>query len=571
MPRSPDFLIYGVNDKPPLVKLLLLGFQHVLLMAVYLVIVVLVVREAHAPEEIIRSAISMGMIALAISTVLQALTKGPIGSGYLAAPVVSAIFLEPSLLAAHKGGLALVFGMTIFAGIIEIIMSRFIHRLRAFFPPGISGLIITIVGIQLGILSISKMFEINIAPHSYIHEEVFIAGLTLFIMISLSVWWHGAARLMCSFWGLTIGFLIALVFGLIPQTSLQTFRDIPFFAFPHFNYISYHFDTTLIVPFLIAGIAASLRTVGVITTCQRINDADWKRPNIKTIEGGMLADSIGCLLAGLFGVPGINTSPSLVGLSKAAGATSRYIAFSVAFILVVLAFLPQITNIFLILPPYIIGAALLFTSSFMIVGGIQIMGARNIDTRMTYVIGLALLFGISRRVFPHFYESLPYVVQLFSNTTLSLTIVIAIVLNLIFRIGIKQKATLEFEGIEKISLNQVRDFIIQRGSGWDIDQELLERCVITATSVIKHLREANLILYGIKITIVYDQIDLVIAINYRGDLLVLPFVGQQKEVLLEEESFAYGLGDFLTGVYPDRFEAKKVNEESIITFGFVTA
>ena len=45
------------------------------------------------------------MIALAIATALQALCRGPVGSGYLAAPVFSAMYLGPCLLAAHAGGL----------------------------------------------------------------------------------------------------------------------------------------------------------------------------------------------------------------------------------------------------------------------------------------------------------------------------------------------------------------------------------------------------------------------------------------------------------------------------------
>ena len=42
-----------------------------------------------------------------------------------------------------------------------------------------------------------------------------------------------------------------------------------------------------------------LRTVGVITTCQKINDSDWRRPDLGPIQGGILADGIGCVVGGL--------------------------------------------------------------------------------------------------------------------------------------------------------------------------------------------------------------------------------------------------------------------------------
>jgi len=170
-----DDLIYAVDDKPPLIKLLLLGLQHVTLMSVYLVIIVIVVRAADPSIKVAHTAISMGMISLAIATSLQALRKGPLGSGYLAAPVVSAIYLEPSLAAAKLGGLPLIFGMTIFAGIVEIILSRLLYRLRAFFPPGISGFIVSIVGIELGLIGVGQLLN-NAIQNNHFQIESFFAG-----------------------------------------------------------------------------------------------------------------------------------------------------------------------------------------------------------------------------------------------------------------------------------------------------------------------------------------------------------------------------------------------------------
>ena len=99
----------------------------------------IVARAAGVPNATALAIVSLGMIALAISTVLQAIWKGPVGSGYLAVPVFSAIYLAPALLAAKTGGLPAVFGMTMFAGLVEVILSRSLRRLRALFPPAISG------------------------------------------------------------------------------------------------------------------------------------------------------------------------------------------------------------------------------------------------------------------------------------------------------------------------------------------------------------------------------------------------------------------------------------------------
>ncbi len=99
MATRPSNLTYAVDDLPPTGQLVLLGLQQVCLIAIYLVIVVIVVRAAQAPHAVAQSAVSWGMIALGIAAMLQAVWKGPIGSGYLAPSVLSAIYLQPSLLA----------------------------------------------------------------------------------------------------------------------------------------------------------------------------------------------------------------------------------------------------------------------------------------------------------------------------------------------------------------------------------------------------------------------------------------------------------------------------------------
>ncbi len=560
-------LIYRVNDKPPFPKLLLLGLQHVTLMSVYLVIIVIVVRACHLNQTAEIDAVRMGMLALALATTIQAL-RPPFGSGYLAAPVVSAIYLKASMLAASAGGLPLVLGMTIFAGLFEILLSNFLYRLRALFPPGISGFIISIVGIELGLEGLSQFLGIAKPGNADLSKHLFIAALTLSTMIALSVWWQGIVRLMCSFIGLMIGFVAALLLGAIGAERLAAIAEAPYFALPWLHGLSYQFSFSLLVPFFVASIAAALRTIGVITTCQKINDTAWKRPNYPSIKGGVFADGVGCTLAGLMGIPGISTGPSLVGVAKASGATSRMIAFAASGILVIFAFFPKIAALFLIMPMSVIGPALMFTGSFMIVGGIQVMTSRNIDTRMTYIIGFAFLFGLSKELYPAFYASLPNIWQVLASTSLSLSVVIALALNLIFRIGIKREASIIVEKNYQLSDEELRDFLIKRGNAWHVQADIIERSVSTTLQIMQHLRQTHLVQGKIHVMLSFDEVDFVVRVHYRGDLLSLPFANQHKTVFLEEESFSYGLADFLTGVYADRFEQRMVKDEANIYLYF---
>jgi len=76
----PEDLLYRVDELPPWPRLLFLGIQHAMLMSVYLVLIVIVFRHAGASHATTLNALSCGMIALAASTMLQSIWKGPVGS-----------------------------------------------------------------------------------------------------------------------------------------------------------------------------------------------------------------------------------------------------------------------------------------------------------------------------------------------------------------------------------------------------------------------------------------------------------------------------------------------------------
>jgi xanthine permease XanP len=94
--ERPSELTYALNERPPWTHLIGLGLQHVAVMCPYFVMVALVAGAARLTHEAAQSAIGFAMIAVALMTILQSLRLGPVGSGYLCPPVVSAIYLRAS-------------------------------------------------------------------------------------------------------------------------------------------------------------------------------------------------------------------------------------------------------------------------------------------------------------------------------------------------------------------------------------------------------------------------------------------------------------------------------------------
>jgi NCS2 family nucleobase:cation symporter-2 len=528
---------------------LLLALQYAVMISIYLIVVVIVLRHARISDEARVSVIGMALVGAAIGAVLQGLPRGPIGSGFLAPPIYSAIYLGPSILAAEKGGLPLIAGMTIFAGLTEILIGLMLDRLRLIFTPVITGLTVFLVGIQLGVVGIGELLDVGHENLRYFHLHVAVSMLTLGIAVALSIWGRGQAKLLCSLIGLSVGLAGAFLVGLITPNMIAIVRSAPLIAFP-WPQLTYEFDPGLAPAFLAAGIAAAVRTVGVVTTCQRINNVAWRRPDMHNIRKGIMADGIACVIGGLLGAPGMNISPSLVGLSKATSATSRMIGFAAAVILGVIALSPKAAALFLMIPPEVAGAILVFTSSIMISSGMEMILSRPMHTRAVYVVGVSTLLALSRIVFPDYFQGLPTFLEKMTGSALAVGLGAAVLLRLFFLFGLRQKAEATWSSAGD-SIAATLEVLRKQAALWKVAPQTIELCVADAERVLEHIRVAHTEVRDGPLTIVFDGTDLRIDFSIPGEHnLVIssnarPAPDFHREFLNEEAAAHAGLLQFM--------------------------
>ena len=550
MPERPPNLEYGVDEQPPREQIGLLGVQFAVIISVYLVIIVIIVRAAGVPADVATSAVSAGMIALAVGTALQALPRGPIGSGFFAPPVFSAIYLGPSLLAAKIGGLPAVFAMTIFAGAVEIIASRFLDRLRLIIQPTISGLIICVIGLELGIVGMQQSLDVAGSGTAALQWHVLVSLITISVAIGLSVWARGIWRMIASLTALLTGMAASLIVGIYEPGSAARLADSAWLALPSFNHLGYSFEPELIAAFLAAGIAATLRTVGVVTTCQRVNDAAWQEPDYRNIKKGVLADGIGCTLGGLLGTPGMNIAPSLVGVSVAAGVTSRVIAFACAAVLVLMAFLPKVAMAFLVLPMSVAGAILVFTASLMFAAGVQLMTSKPLETRTMFVIGVAILIGLTKETNPEFFERLPEPLHIIGDSVLALSLVAAIGLTLLFRIGRREEELISWHKSDEALAALTKD-LDAHAVDWALTPETIRRVSTNVGQTLHLLKENGMIRRPLVIALRHYHSTVEVEMSYDGKPLTVPDLHSQETEPNEETPAMAGLQRVAIGVYPD--------------------
>jgi xanthine permease XanP len=563
--RRPAYLLYGTADVPPTGVTLLSGVQQVALTSINFVYPLLVCREAGVPQDVVLDVLSVSMIVIALATMLQA-RSGLLGSGLLCPMVPSAIYLVPSLEAARAGGLPLVFGMTVLAGLAEVALSRVVRLLRPLFPPELTGFVVVLIAVTAGSVGIRYALGMRGAEPGH-PADLAVAALSLGAMIALNVWARGLPRLLCVLVGMGIGYAAAVALGRLAGPTLHTVAVAPLVALPQVGHLGWTLDAGLLVPFGIAALAATLKTIGNLTTCQSQLDADWTRPDFRSISGGVLADGVGSVAAGALGTMGVNTGSGNVGLIKATGVASRTVAYALGGLFLVLAFLPKAVAVLALMPEAVMGAALLFSAAFFFINGLQLVTARMLDARKTLVIGLGFMAALAVDFYPAYFRELPPLVRPFASSSLVFGTLVAVALNLAFRLGVRRSQTLTLDPAALVP-GQLAEFMEVQGAAWGARRDVIDRASFNLMQSIETIVESCEPQGPLAVEASFDEFRLDVRVSYVGAPLELPEKRPTNEEIMESEEGQRRLAGFMLRRLADRVQATHRGGRATILFHF---
>jgi xanthine permease XanP len=551
--KRPANLIYDVDDAPPLLVRVGVSLQHIFLMSLGWLYVVVIVNSFGGGQAEAESMIRMSMIAGGLATILQA-NRLLIGSGYFCPLSGSLTYLQPSVLAVRSGGLSVLFGLVAAAGVFTSFLSRITSRLRVLFPPEVTGLMVAMSGLQLVALAVPRFMGYSSPGSPPDPRNVAIGGATLFAMVAATVWHRGKLHVLPILVGLAVGYGLALVSGVLPWRHMMGEFSEPWISLPRRVPVGLGFRWSLLVPFLIAGLTASLKTVGDITLCQKINDADWKRTDMQSVSGGLFANGVGTFFSGLLGGVAQNTVSSSVGLSLATGTTSRSIALPTGLMVMALAFFPRLTAVFATMPLPVMGAMLIYSACFIVLGGFQLLTSRMLDSRRIFAVGVSLIFGLSVEISPDVYRFAPEALRPIFSSSTSLATILLVVLSLLFRLGIAKERRITLPaGTE--SGDFLHSLMEEQGAVWGMRREVEQRAEHAIHEVVTSIVRLNPQVGDMEITLEFDELKLSASIEYRGASLVLADTAPTPEQMATEEGIA-ALSGFLIRTYADRVRVK---------------
>ena len=366
-------LLFDINEKPPIMKWIILALQHVFAMFGATILVPILVNSA-AGETVLT--IPVALVTSGIGTLIYILcTKGKspvyLGSSFAFIAPLAAAFLKGGIGGAMTGVMAVGLIYVIFAIIIKFIGKGWIDKLL---PPVVIGPMIMIIGLGLAPSAIS---QIGLGTGTEIEWRGVIVALVTFLTTAIvMVRAKGFIKIIPFLIGIVTGYILAVILGLVDFTPVAeaSFFSMPSFMVPFVSYMPSFSALLTIAPIALVTMAEH---IGDHTALGTIIEKDLlKDPGL---DKTLLGDGIATFVAGMLGGPANTTygeNTSVVGMTKVA---SVWVIGLAAIFAICLGFLGKFTAIVSTIPNPVLGGVSLLLYGFIAVNGLKVLIENQID------------------------------------------------------------------------------------------------------------------------------------------------------------------------------------------------
>lgn len=431
-------LVYNLNDVPPPPKAALAAFQHVLASIVGIATPSLIIGGVLGLGEHVSYLIAMAFFVSGIATFIQCRRVGPVGSGLLSVQGTSFAFLGAILAAGFavkgQGGtpediLAMIFGLCLAGSVIEIILSRFLDKLKRVITPTVTGVVITVIG-----LSLIKAGFTDFAGGAQAGEDL---GKPLFLLLGLLVvavilvvtfLGNPMLRIAAIMIGLIVGTVVASVFGLVNFGALGSAK---LFALPMPFKYGLDFDFALFVPIAFLYFVTAIETSGDLTANSVISGEPVEGDvYMERIKGGVLGDGVNSAIAAVFNTFPNTTFSQNNGVIQMTGVASRHVGMWIGGMLALMGLFPVIGAFFLIIPKPVLGGATVVLFASIAVAGIRILASQEMTLRRIYIMAVSFGLALGVTLVPDATQHLPNFMKQVFAAPITLAGLSAIILSL---------------------------------------------------------------------------------------------------------------------------------------------
>jgi len=363
------------DERLPLGPTFAYGIQHILTMYGGVIAPPLIVGGAAGLSPAQQGLlVTAALFVSGLATILQSVGVPFFGSQL---PLVQGIsFASVSTMTAvatGSGGLPAVFGAIIVAGVVGLAISPFFSQVVRFFPPVVTGTIITVIGLALFPVAVRWAMGGNAkAPDYGSVANIGLAAATLVVILLLSRLVQGPVSRLSILLGILVGTVFAAVVGKADFSRVGTGSWVAFptpfsFGVPVFQ-LGAIISMTIVILVIMTETTADILAVGEIVG----TDVSPRR-----VGDGLRADMLATSLAPVFNSFPASAFAQNVGVVAITGIKSRWVVTAGGSVLVVLGLLPVLGRVVAAIPLPVLGGA-----GIILFGSVAASGIRPLQGRL---------------------------------------------------------------------------------------------------------------------------------------------------------------------------------------------
>lgn len=418
-----------------------LGLQHVLAMYAGAVIVPLLIGGAlnFTPEEM-TYLVSIDIFMCGVATLLQLTVNKFFGIGL---PVVLGCAIQavsPLILIGSNQGIGAMYGSIIVAGIFIILISGVFSKIKRFFPPVVTGTVITVIGLTLIPVALEKMGGGSKTMTDFGSTKfLLLAFVTIATILIVQIYGIGFMRSIAVLIGLLVGTGLAAFLGMV---NLAPVAEATWFHMPQpFYFGRPTFEWSSILTMILISLVSMVESTGVYFALGEITDKKIQEDDLKR---GYRAEGLAVLLGGIFNTFPYTGFSQNVGLVQLSGIKNRKPIYFSAGFLILLGLLPKIGAVATIIPDPVLGGAMLVMFGMVATQGIRMLAHVDFTNESNLlVVAMSVGLGLGVTVVPELFAGLPETVQLFTSNGIVVASLTSIILNVLFNKKERGKVDLE--------------------------------------------------------------------------------------------------------------------------------
>ncbi|MFP5071722.1 solute carrier family 23 protein [Pseudonocardia nantongensis] len=434
-PRDTADPVHPVDAVPPPGRLAAYGLQHVLAFYAGAVVVpILLANAIGLDERQLIHLINADLFTCGIASIIQSVGLGRrIGVRLPLLQGVTFTAVSPMIaigLAAGGGteGLTTIYGAVIVAGLVTFFAAPYFARLLRFFPPVVTGTVITVIGLAL--LPVAATDAVGGADAEDPGNPLYLALAlgTLAVIVLIQRVFRGFMATVAVLAGLVLGTLASVPFGLVELSGVGESDWVGVTTPFHFGWPQ--FSVAAIVSMIVVMMITAVETTGdVIATGEIVG----KKVGSDDVARALRADGVATTLGGTLNSFPYTCFAENVGLVRLTRVSSRWVVAAAGVFMILIGLVPKAGALVAAVPHPVLGGAALAMFATVAVVGIQTLSKVDFhDHRNVVVVGSGIGVALFVTVQPDVAQALPGWAQVILGSGITAGSIVAIGLNLLF-------------------------------------------------------------------------------------------------------------------------------------------